>query len=186
MPETPVTHRQLAADFLTPSYRVVGKMMAPNTGVVGMLNDSTTSFMEVVDAKLARIHMPTKLVGEYNVVDLVKNNIVAVCLTRREDVGPQALARGGYQKMIEYSFRVTSEVYEITGTLEWAGRFDFATIMVEGTRDFVPLYNATITAILIPSFRVESPAILFNRKFVDMLALATEKKAKKKEPEEIA
>src|SRR5512140_685761 len=117
MPETPVTHRFLAADFLTPSYRVVGKIMSPNTGIIGMMNDTTTSFMEVVDAKLARIHMATKLVGEYNVVDLVKNNIFAVCLTRREDVGPQALARGGYQNLVNYSVRLTSEVYEIEGTL---------------------------------------------------------------------
>ncbi len=187
IPDSPGTHRQLAADFLTPSYRVVGKMMTPTAGVVGMLNDKTTSFMEVTDAKLARIHMPTKLVAEYNLVDLVKKNIFAVCLTRREDVGPQALARGGYQNLSNFSIRVTSEVYEIDGTLEWAGRFDFATVMVEGTRDFVPLYNATITAILIPQFRIESPAILFNRKFVDMLAMVTEKKdTRKKESPEIA
>jgi len=176
MPEPNVTHRLLAADFLTPSYRVVGKMMAPNTGVVGMLNDPTTSFMEVLDAKLARIHMPTKLVGEYNVIDVVRANIFAVCLTRREDVGPQALARGGYQNLTEYHIRATTQVYELEGTLEWAGRFDFAVIMVEGTRDFIPLYDATLTSILIPQLRIESPAILFNRRQVDLLAQLSEKK----------
>ena len=176
MPETTVTHRMLAADFLTLSYRVVGKMMVPNTGVVGLINDPTTSFMEVTDAKLARIHMPTKLVGEYKVIDLVKNNVFAICLTRREDVGPSALARGGYQNLIEYSIRVTTQVYELEGKLEWAGRFDFATVMVEGVRDFVPLYDATLTAILIPQLRIESPAILFNRRQVDLLGLVSEKK----------
>ncbi|HTX89943.1 MAG TPA: hypothetical protein VMC09_01905 [Anaerolineales bacterium] len=176
MPESNVTHRLIAADFLTPSYRVVGKFMAPNTGIVGMMNDSTTSFMEVQEAKLARIHMPTKLVGEYNVVDLVKNNIFAVCLTRREDVGPQALARGGYQNLIRYAVRVTTQVYELEGTLEWAGRFDFATIMVEGIRDFIPLYDAVLTAILIPQLKIESPAVLFNRKQVDLLALLADRK----------
>ncbi len=176
MPESNVTHRLLAADFLTLSYRVVGKMLMPNTGVVGMMNDRTTSFMEVMEAKLARIHMATKLVAEYDMVDVVKNNVFAVCLTRREDVGPQALARGGYKNLANYFIRVTSQVYEIEGTLEWAGRFDFATIMVEGTRDFVPLYNAKITAILIPQFRIESPAILFNRKYVDLLTMTPEKK----------
>ena len=40
-----------------------------------MMNDSTTSFMEVLEAKLARIHMPTKLVEEYEMVDLVKTNV---------------------------------------------------------------------------------------------------------------
>ncbi len=176
MTEAKTTHRQLAADFLTPSYRVVGKMMVPSTGIVGMLNDTTTSFMEVVDAKLARIHMPTKLAGEYAIIDLVKNNIFAVCLTRREDVGPQALARGGYQNVVKYKIRATTQVYELEGTLEWSGRFDFATVMVEGIRDFVPRYNATLTAILIPALRIESPAILFNRRQVDLLALVADRK----------
>ena len=179
MPEPNVTHRMLAADFLTPSFRVVGKLMVPNTGMVGMMNDTTTSFMEVLDAKLARVHMPTKLAGEYEVVDLVKTNVFAVCMTRREDVGPQALARGGYQNLIKYKIRVTTQVYELDGVIEWSGRFDFATIMVEGIRDFVPMYDATLTAILIPQLRIESPAVLFNRRQVDLLALTTDKKTEK-------
>jgi hypothetical protein len=176
MIEPNTTHRLIAGDFLTPGYRVVGRIMVPNSGVTGLMNDSTNSFMEVLEAKLARLHMPTKLVGEYNMLDLVKPNIFAVCLTRREDVGPQGLARGGYKKLTSYSVRVTTPVYELDGTLEWAGRFDFATIMVEGIRDFVPLYDARLTAILIPQLRIESPAILFNRRHVDLLALASEKK----------
>mgnify|MGYP006871771043 CR=1 FL=1 len=176
MPDSNVSHRPLSADFLTQSYRVVGKMMVPKSGVVGMLNDKTTSFMEVAEAKLARIHMPTKLVGEYAMIDLVKTNLFAVCLTRQEDVGPQALARGGWEKLVKYSIRITSQVYELEGTLEWSGRFDFATVIVEGVRDFIPLYDATLTAILIPQLRIESPAILFNRRQVDLLALITDKK----------
>ena len=176
MPETNVPHRMIAADFLTQSYRVVGKILVPNTGVIGLVNDPTTSFMEVLDAKLARIHMPTKLVGEYKMIDLVKNNVFAICLSRREDLGPQGLARGGYQNLVEYAIRVTTQVYELEGTLEWAGRFDFATVMVEGVRDFVPLYDATLTAILTPQLRIESPAVLFNRRQVDLLGLVSEKK----------
>ncbi|MDP2974600.1 MAG: hypothetical protein Q8N45_00150, partial [Anaerolineales bacterium] len=85
-------------------------------------------------------------------------------LARREEAGPQALARGGYQNLIKYPIRVTTQVYELEGTLEWAGRFDFSTVIMEGTRDFVPLYDTTLTAILIPGLRIESPAVLFNRK----------------------
>jgi hypothetical protein len=176
MMESNITHRMVTADFLTPSYRVVGQILVPNTGVTGLMNDTTNSFMEVLEAKLARLHMPTKLVGEYSMVDLVKPNVFAVCLTRREDVGPQALARGGFQKINKFGVRVTTPVYELEGTLEWAGRFDFATIMVEGIRDFVPLYDVTLTAILIPQLKIESPALLFNRRHVDLLGLITEKK----------
>ena len=60
--------------------------------------------------------------------------------------------------------------------LEWTERFDFATVMMEGIRDFIPLYNATLKTILIPQLSVESPPILFNRRQVDLLPLITDKK----------
>lgn len=36
--------------------------------------------------------------------------------------------------------------------------------------------DTTLTAILIPSLRIESPAVLFNRKQVDILALLSDRK----------
>jgi len=48
--------------------------------------------------------------------------------------------------------------------------------MMEGIRDFIPLYNATLKTILIPQLSVESPPILFNRRQVDLLPLITDKK----------
>lgn len=170
-----VTHRVVSADFFTQSYRIVGKVMVPNTGLMGLINDSTNSFMEILDARLARVHMPSKLVDHYEVVRVVKSQIFAVALTRREDLGPQALARGGYVRFNEYPVRITTPVYELMGNLEWAGRFEFSTIMIEGSREFVPIYNAVLTAILIPSHKVESPATLFNRRQVDLLALNSQR-----------
>jgi hypothetical protein len=174
--DTPsMTHRVISADFFTPSYRIVGKTMVPSTGILGLVNDPTTSFMEILDARMARAHMPSKLVDHYEVVRIVKSQIFAISLARREDLGPQALARGGYVRLTEFPIRITTPVYELDGVLEWAGRFDFSTIMVEGTRDFVPMYNAVITAILLPALRVESPAVLFNRNQVDILALKNQR-----------
>ena len=170
-----MTHRVISADFFTPGYRIVGKMMVPSIGIMGMVNDPTTSFMEILDARMARAHMPSKLVDHYEVVRIVKSKLFAISLARREDLGPQALARGGYVRLTEFPIRITTPVYELDGTLEWAGRFDFSTIMVEGSRDFVPMYNAVITAILLPALRVESPAVLFNRNQVDILALKNQR-----------
>ncbi len=170
-----MTQRSIPADFYTPSYRIVGKVMVPNTGLMGLINDQLNSFMEIVDARLARVHMPSKLVDHYEVVRIVKSQIFAIALTRREDIGPQALARGGYVRLSEYPVRIATPVYELQGSLEWAGRFEFSTIMVEGSRDFVPIYNATLTAVLIPALKVESPAVLFNRRQVDLLALSSQR-----------
>jgi hypothetical protein len=169
------TNRLISADFFTPSYRIVGKIAVPSTGLIGLMNDPTNSFMEISDARLARLHMPTKLVDHYQTVRIVKHQLFAICLARQEDLGPQALTRGGYSRIVDYGVHITTPVYELTGTVEWAGRFDFSVIMVDGSRDFVPIYNATLTAILIPTLKVDSPGIMFNRKHVDLLALKNQK-----------
>ena len=119
--------------------------------------------------------MPSKLVDHYEVVRLVKAQVFAVALSRREDMGPQALARGGYVRMNEYPVRIATPIYELLGTLEWAGRFDFSAILTEGSRDFVPLYAARLTAVLIPALKVDSPALLFNRRQMDLLALNSQR-----------
>ncbi len=170
------THRVIPVDILTSSYRVVGRVTISSNGAMGLLNDPTRSYLEVVDARLARIHMPTKLVDHFEVVRMFKRQIFAVALARREDLGPSGIVRAGYSMLKEYPVRITTQVYDLEGTIEYPGRFDFAVLMTEGTRDFVPIFNATLTAILIPALRVESPGMLFNRTLVDLLALQGQQK----------
>jgi hypothetical protein len=102
---------------------------------------------------------------------MFKQQVFAVALARREDLGPQGVVRGGFAKVTEYPVRITAQVYEIEGKIEYPGRFDFSALMAEGSRDFIPIFDAVLTAILIPTLRVESPGMLFNRKQVDLLAL---------------
>jgi len=172
MDTSPRTHRFLPADILTSSYRVVGKIMVTSNGVMGVMNDPTHTYIEVHDARLARIHMPTKLVDHFEVVRLFKQHVFAIALARREDLGPQAVVRGGFSAVTEYPVRVTTQVYEIEGKIEVSGgRFEFSVLMAEGSRDFVPIFGSVLTAILIPNLRVESPGMLFNRNQVDLMAL---------------
>lgn len=178
----PRTTRYVMADIYTSSYRVVGKVMVSNTGVIGLMNDPTHSAMEVHDARLARIHMPTKLVDHFELVRLVKRQIYVTCVSRREDLGPAALVRGGYGTVSPFPVRVASQIYEIEGKLEVPGRFEFQVLMFEGTRDFIPVFDALMTAILIPNLRVDSPGLLFNRAHTDVLALLNQRvKEEKKE-----
>ena len=66
-------------------------------------------------------------------------------------------------------------VYEIEGKLEVAGRFDFSSLISDKSRNFIPLFEAILTAILIPNIKVESPGILFNREQIDLMALVTQR-----------
>ena len=140
MDTAPRTHRFVPADILTSGYRVVGKVMVTSTGITGLMNDTTRSYMEVQDAKMAKYHMPTKLVDHYEMIRLVKEQVFVICAARREDLGPTSMVRGGYANIIEYRIRVTTNIYELEGILEWPGRFDFTAIMSDGTRDFIPIF----------------------------------------------
>ncbi len=175
MDTSPRTYRFIPADVLTSGYRVVGKIMVTNTGAMGLLNDNTRSALEVHDARLARLHMPTKLVDHFELTRMMKSHVYAVCLARREDLGPQALVRGGYTNVVEYPIRITTQMFEIEGIIELPGRLDFTSLMTEGTREFIPLFNTTLTAILIPSLRLESGGMLVNRRQVDLIALLNQR-----------
>jgi len=175
METSPRTYRFMPADIYTSGYRIVGKVMAASGGLMGVLNDVTKSHLEIHDARLARIHMPTKLVDHFEIVRLVKQRIFALCAARREDLGPTSLVRGAYTNISELPARLTTNVYEIDGKLEVAGRFDFSTLVSDRTRNFIPIFEATLTAILIPNLRVESPGVLFNREHIDMMALLNQR-----------
>jgi hypothetical protein len=171
MDTSPRTYRFLPADVYTAGYRVVGKVMVATNGIMGVLNDNTKSHLEIHDARLARIHMPTKLVDHFEIVRLVKTQVFAVCAARREDLGPTGIVRGGYSNVAPLPARLATSVFEMEGKLEVAGRFDFVTLISDKTRNFIPIFEATLSAILIPNLKVESPGILFNRERIDLIAL---------------
>ena len=171
MDTSPRTYRFLPADVYTAGYRVVGKVMVATNGIMGVLNDNTKSHLEIHDARLARIHMPTKLVDHFEIVRLVKTQVFAVCSARREDLGPTGIVRGGYSNVAPLPARLATSVFELEGKLEVAGRFDFVTLISDKTRNFIPIFEATLSAILIPNLKVESPGILFNRERIDLIAL---------------
>ena len=173
--DTSRTYRHIAVDIYTSGYRVVGKIMVANTGVIGLMNDTTNSAMEVHDARMAKIHMPTKLVDHFDMVRMVKNRVMVMCMSRREDLGPAALVRGGYGTTTDYTVRFTGQTYEVEGKLELQRRFDFQGLMFEGTRHFIPVFDAKLTAILIPNLKVESPGMLFNREHADVVALLNQR-----------
>jgi hypothetical protein len=154
--------------------------MVSTNGIMGVLNDINKSHLEVHDARMARVHMPTKLVDHFEVVRLVKTQVFAICAARREDLGPSGIQRGGYSNISALPARFTTQVYEIEGKIEVAGRFDFASIIADKTRNFIPMYEATLTAILIPNIKAESPGVLINREKVDILALLNQRAKEEK------
>lgn len=164
--------RLIPVEFLTLSHYILGQVKVTNTAMMGVLSDRTTSFMEVSEANLARVQTPDKIINYSPTMWVAKARVVAVCLNKKDYVGPATIQRGGYQNIFRYGITFTTTVYELQGLLEWPGRFDFTALMAEGTSDFIIVYNAVLVSTLFPTLRIERPAMLFHRSFLDSMVVS--------------
>jgi len=164
----PLISRNISAEFLTFNHYIFGQVKVSNTGLMGALADAHISHIEINDASIARILKPDKVTNYVETHFLVKKQIFAICIAKREYIGSSS--RSSYNRVFQYPVLITTPVYEIQGTLEWTGRFEFPVIMSDGSNPFLTLYDAKINAVLFPALAIESPIILVNRNCVDSLS----------------
>jgi hypothetical protein len=163
--------RSISIEFYTTSHRILGRINPTGTGLFSHINDPTSSYLEIEGAHLMRLHQPGRLVARYATLWLVKSEIVAGLLSNRNELGPTGYARGGYTTSVPHWIRVVMDGYELKGIVETPGKFNFGALIFETDRFFMPIYNATLTAILFPNVQGESQAMVFNRAMVDAIAL---------------
>jgi hypothetical protein len=166
---SPIANRLIPAEILTCSHYIFGQIKVIQSGLVGMLTDTTTSFIEVNEASIAPIHKPSNVVNYASQLYLVRAEIAAVSLRKREYMGLQGVLKSGYQRLIPYPVQISTRTYDITGTIEWSGRFEFSALITEGTSYFIIVYDAVLTAPLYTDIKVESPVMLLNRSFLETL-----------------
>jgi hypothetical protein len=166
----PLITRNIPVDLLTTNHYIFGQIKVANTGLIGTLSDPNTSHLEILDASISRIVKPDKVVNYAPILWVVKQHLVAACLNKKEYVGSPTLLRGGYSHLTQYPMQLATPNFEVQGTLEWSGRFEFSVIMGDGTSPFLVLYDAELSAPLFPALQIKSPVILLNRNFVNLLS----------------
>jgi hypothetical protein len=166
-----ITNRLIPAEILTSSHYIFGQIKVIQSGLVGMLTDTTNSVLEINDASIAPIHKPSNVINYAAQLYMVRSEIAVVCLNKREYMGMQGVMKGGFQRLIPYAAQISTRTYDLTCTLEWSGRFEFPALITEGTSDFFIVYDAVLTAHLYPELKIESPVMLLNRSFLETLII---------------
>jgi len=166
---SPITNRLIPAEILTSSHYIFGQIKVIQSGLLGMLTDTTNSFLEVNEASIAPIYKPSSVMNYAPQLYMVRSEIAAVSLSKREYMGLQGVMKSGYQRLIPYPVQISTRTYDLTGTLEWSGRFEFSALITEGTSNFFMVYDAVLTAHLYPELKIESPVILLNRSYLETL-----------------
>jgi hypothetical protein len=166
---SPIPNRLIPAEILTSSHYIFGQIKVIQSGLVGMLTDTTTSYIEVNEASIAPVHKPASVVNYTTQLYLVRSEIAAVSLRKRDYMGLQGVLKSGYQRLIPYQVQISTRNYDLTATLEWSGRFEFSALITEGTSHFIILYDVSLTAPLYPDLKIEAPVMLLNRAFLETL-----------------
>lgn len=166
---SPIANRLIPAEILTCSHYIFGQIKVIQSGLVGMLTDMTTSFIEVNDASIAPIHKPSSVMNYSPILYMVRSEIAAVSLRKRDYMGLQGVLKSGYQRLIPYPVQISTRTYDISGTIEWSGRFEFSALISEGTSYFIIVYDVVLTAPLYPDIKFEAPVMLINRSFLETL-----------------
>lgn len=168
---SPIPNRLIPAEILTSSHYIFGQIKVIQSGLVGMLTDTTNSFLEVNEASIAPIYKPSSVMNYASQLYMVRSEIAAVCLSKRDYMGLQGVLKSGYQRLIPYPVQISTRTYDLTGTIEWSGRFEFSALITEGTSNFFMIYDGTITAPLYPELKIEAPVIILNRSYLEMLVV---------------
>jgi hypothetical protein len=165
---------RISCALFTQNYRVNGMIAVSAAGLVGVVNDPTDSYIELEDASLVRLHRPQEIVAQFTVWSMVKARIVALLCEKTGDLGRITVARAGFTRQISYRIWASLMGFEMFGVLESPGKFDFSSQMFQGTRQFTPLFNATLIPVFFPQLVTRAPAILFNRQMVEGMGVISE------------
>jgi hypothetical protein len=165
---------RVSCALFTQNYRVNGMIAVTASGLVGVVNDPTDSYIELEDATLVRLHRPQEIVAQFTVWSMVKARIIALLCEKTGDLGRITVARAGFTRQISYRIWASLMGFEMFGVLESPGKFDFSSQMFQGTRQFTPLFNATLIPVFFPQLVTRAPAILFNRQMVEGIGVISE------------
>lgn len=163
--------KSISVEIYTASHRILGRVNPGATGLLSYLNILTTSYLEIEGAHVMRLHQPGRLAARHPALWIVKSEIVTILLSHRAELGPSGYVRGGYSTTKPHWVRIIMGGYELRGIVEAPGKFSFGALMFEGDSIFIPLYNGELGAILFPTVKGESPAMVFNRNMVDAIGL---------------
>ena len=164
---------EYCVELYTRFFKVSGDISPGPAGMYSHMNLPTASHLELNHAEVRPLF---KLSGKPTLREklwLVKEKIVVVVLERVSEMGTSSLSSRGYTRPFPHWVRAEVGDYELTGLLQLGGNFEFGEVISKGERNFIPIYKAALGSALYPALKVEMPVMLFNRKWLQGMALLT-------------
>ena len=155
--------KNVTGDFFTGAFRMTGRMSVGASGSIGLFNDNTRSAAHIEDAYISYVSEPGNILAHYPGVRVAKVGMEALLLAKRDEIGPAGIARAGYTRVANFQVLITTDAFEIRGTVEMPGKYDPDMFLIESAARFFPVYNVTINACVRPDAKYSGEGLLVNR-----------------------
>jgi hypothetical protein len=164
----------LSADFFTHSYRISGRVDVRRQSLVDLLNDQTTSFVELEDAYVSPIDRPGDIVGTYAASNLAKVNLTIALVPLQDDVLSRKQAYGSYYGTYLHQVFLTVPSFEIAGYLRLSARVDMRRLLAMDAEGFISVLDGRVRASVRPDVVFTGGGVLVNKRQIGVFCLGEE------------
>jgi len=171
---SPFGVRQLInLDLFTDAYRVSGRALVGAGGIHAELGNPNTSFLEIQDAYISRIHQPGEIVTSYKVAAFRKDNIIFIVLQDRRDGIPVGTQHGRsiFTRGRPVPSFLTVPSFEIHGDIIHEGKMAPREILVQSIGRFLLVFDAKASASLYPDISYSGDLILVHKERIGIFCL---------------
>ena len=167
---TQVSSRRLNADIFADSHRLSTQMALRGRVLADVLNDTSTSYLELDIAYVSRIDHPGEILADYALSIVRKDRISFVVIASGLEMAlKQNQATYVYRR--QWPVFITVPYFEITGQVEAPANIDLRALMTTGVERFIPVYNATASLSINQSIKFSGELILINKTSIEVLCI---------------
>jgi len=160
-------------DMFTDAYRVTGRVMVGAGGIHAELANPNSSFLELQDAYISRIHQPGEIVAHYKVAAFSKGNINFIVLQDRREGIPVGTQHGRsiYTRGRPMNVFLTVPSFEISGEIMHDGKIAPREILVQSVGRYQLIFSAKALASLYPDISYSGDLILVQKERIGIFSL---------------
>jgi hypothetical protein len=160
----------IAADFFTHTYRISARADTRKRSLANHLNDRLTSYLELHETFVSRLHKPSEIVASYKLASLRKDSITFVILAAEKETSERH-AYGYFAKQLCDVF-LTVPSFEIRGKLQVTGKLDLHAFLVKGTENFISISNPVASPCLFPDISFTGGTVLVNKSRIELFCIS--------------
>jgi len=160
----------VAADFFTHTYRISARADTRKRSLADHLNDRLTSYLELHETFVSRLHKPSEIVASYKLASLRKDGITFAVLAAEEETSERH-AYGYFAKQL-YDVFLTVPSFEIRGKLRAIGKLDMQVLLVKGTENFISIGNPVASPCLFPDITFTGGTVLVNKSRIELFCIS--------------